>query len=106
MVLLASSNGIFVSRNDFGERKLSCSKGWKGLGLCFRGLYIHPPVGSTCCNVTRASLTTVVAFCASISLLLPKVIIVTVIVVGVIGSVSSRVRGETQIEVDNDLTQS
>ena len=30
-----------------------------GLLLCLRGIFVCPPVGSTYCNITRASLTTV-----------------------------------------------
>ena len=74
-----------------------------GLLLCFRGLFVCPPVGSTCCDVMRASLTTVVAFGTALSFLIPSIIIIVLVVLCVIGSVSLAEGEITQLKVEKVL---
>ena len=56
-------------------------------------------MGSTCCNITRASLTTVVAFGTAVSFLISSIIII-IIVLCVIGSVSLTEGEITQLKVE------
>ena len=74
-----------------------------GLLLCFCGLFVHPPVGSTCCDITRASLTTVVAFGTALSFLVPSIIIIALVVLCVIGSVSLTEEEKIQLKVEKVL---
>ena len=60
-------------------------------------------MGSTCCNITRASLTTVVAFGSAVSLLIPSIIIVVFVVLCVVGSVSLTEGKITQLKLDKVL---
>ena len=60
-------------------------------------------MGSTCCDVTRASLTTVVAFGTALSFLISSIIIIVLVVLCVIGS-GSLAEGEiTQLKVEKVL---
>ena len=60
-------------------------------------------MGSTCCDITRASLTTVVAFGTALSFLVPSIIIFVLVVVCVIGSVSLTEGEITQLKIDKVL---
>ena len=59
-------------------------------------------MGSTCCDVTRASLTTVAAFGTALSLLVPRINLVLVVFC-VIGSVSLTEGEITQLKVEKVL---
>ena len=60
-------------------------------------------MGRTCCDITRSSLTTVVAFGTAFSFLIPRIIIVILVVLGVIGSVSLTEGEITQLKVEKVL---
>ena len=63
-------------------------------------------MGSTCCDITRASLTTVVAFGTALSSIMPSIIIIIIIVLVVlcvIGSVSLTEGEITQLKADKVL---
>ena len=60
-------------------------------------------MGSTCCDITRASLTTVVAFGTALSFLIPSIIIIVLVVLCVIGSVSLTEGEITQLKVEKVL---
>ena len=60
-------------------------------------------MGSTCCDVTRASLTTVVAFGTALSFLIPSIIIIVTVVLCVIGSVTLTEGEITQLKVEKVL---
>ena len=60
-------------------------------------------MGSTCCDVARASLTTVVAFGTALSFLIPSIIIIVLVVLCVIGSVSLMEGEITQLKVEKVL---
>ena len=60
-------------------------------------------MGSTCCDVTRAPLTTVVAFGTALSFLIPSIIIIVLVVLCVIGSVSLTEGVITQLKVEKVL---
>ena len=60
-------------------------------------------MGSTFCDVTRASLTTVVAFGTALTFLIPSIIIIITVVLCVIGSVSLTEGEITQLKVEKVL---
>ena len=60
-------------------------------------------MGSTCCDETRASLTTVVAFGTASSFLIPSIVIVVVIDLEAIGDVSLTEGEITQLKVEKVL---
>ena len=57
-------------------------------------------MSSICCDITRASLTTVVAFGAALSFPIASIIIVVLVVLCVIGSVSLTEGEITQVKVE------
>ena len=74
-----------------------------GLLLCFRRLFVCPPVGGICCDIPRASLTTIVAFATTLSLPILSIILVFLVVLCVIGSVSLMEGEITQLKVEKVL---
>ena len=58
-------------------------------------------MGSTCCDIKRASLTTIVAFGTALSFLIPSIIVLVVLCV--IGSVSLTEREITQLKDEKVL---
>ena len=75
----------------------------EGLLLCFCGLFVGLAVGSTCCDITRASLATVEPFGTALSFLIPSIIIVVMVVLCVIGSVSLTEGEIIQLKVEKVL---
>ena len=71
--------------------------------LCFRGLFVRQPVDSNGCNITRASLTTVVMFGTALSFLIPSIIIIVLVILYVIGSVSLTEGEITQLKTEKVL---
>ena len=71
--------------------------------LCFRGLFVRLSVSSTCCDITRASPATVIAFDAALSSLIPSIIIVVLVVLYHIGFVSLMKREITWPKVEKAL---
>ena len=53
-------------------------------GLYFCGLFVSPSVDSTCCDITRASLATAVAFSAVLLFPIPDITVVVFIVLYVV----------------------
>ena len=60
-------------------------------------------MGSTCCDITRASQTVVTAFGTALSFLILSIIVNVLVVLCVIGSVSLTEGEKTQLKVDKVL---
>ena len=79
-----------MSRRDdiFDESKSAFLEDRRVIYFAFKGLFFCPALDSTCCDMTRASLTTVIAFGIALPFLIPSIIIVFLVVLREIGSVS------------------
>ena len=65
-----------------------------------RGLFVRPPLGSTCCDITRASLTTLIVLGTALSFIITSI---SMVVLCDIGSVSLTEEEITQPKVEKVL---